>query len=243
MSYQGNVASAFIMANGQALYWPYIKLKILEKAYLDPTTTVDHKVDDPNLFNIIKGSIKLECMITTVMYAETLASNLIARKNSKLFHEELFKYDVEKIIDFYNNVQKFDVSYLGRLLQYPPIEDLEEDIKNKCIKSCLSFKDKLLKISDYYLKQRELYNSYKHGLRVMINESPSDDGESSIIISYFPDSKNLSKMVLFTERDIKEELKLCSYIVHILIAINETHEEKTLSEKREFGITVFEDIN
>ena len=31
----------------------------------------------------------------------------------------------------------------------------------------------------------------------------------------------------------------CSY----LIAINETHEEKTLSEKREFGITVFEDIN
>ena len=45
-------------------------------------------------------------MITTVMYAETLASNLIARKNSKLFHEELFKYDVEKIIDFYNNVLK-----------------------------------------------------------------------------------------------------------------------------------------
>jgi hypothetical protein len=243
MSFSGKAASAFMLSNGQALYWPYLKLKILKKIYDDPYGFFQVKIsDDLTEINVLKGCIKLEFITTTVMYAEVLASNLLARKESKIFHEPLLNYPVENIIQFYNEIDTFDANYLCTLLQYPPLEQMGEDLKEKCMKSGLSFKDKLLKIKDYYLKYRGLYNSYKHGLRVTVNEINGGTEDEDILITYFNDKHNIDKINLIKIENINEEIKLCSYIEKILIAVNESHSERIISNKKEFQITLFEDV-
>ncbi len=63
-----------------------------------------------------------EVVFFDIHYAEVFAANLLAMKRmKKTYHRTLLDYRTKEIIDFYKEIKYKPLSYIAKLLGYPPL--------------------------------------------------------------------------------------------------------------------------
>ena len=80
--------------------------------------------------------------------------------------KKLSNYEEGEIVDFYTNIHKRGPEYFANLHGYPPLKLQKLDSRRPLLRSCKQLASYFNSIADAYLKLLELYNAYKHGMRI-----------------------------------------------------------------------------
>lgn len=233
---KGEEALALLLCMFQGYPFLFFKIRMIEKNLKD-FKSLWPEVDE-GTSHLIKDMLKIEASITTVHFSEVFASNLLAfKKGIKRFHKTLLSYSVGDVDEFYEKIGKRRISYIANLLGYPSLHQIEdEELKENLKKSCITVRNKMNEIGEYYLHFKDLYNSYKHGFRIGVAESGYD--ELYPVIIYLDDRKKLDtgKIMRFGEL-ISKEIEYCNFMTHILGAVTETFIDRVLYKKESWTVT------
>ena len=170
--------------------WPLVKSEYLGslKRKLPDIPQIGLTCDTKKL---VKSLLELEIVINAVHYAEILGSYLIAfKKRGKAVQRAFMTYQIAEVSEFYKRIPDRSISYIAKILSYPqPYMVRNKRGKRMLRTSCVEGKGKLGLIAKYYHENLDLYNSYKHGLRV------------GAFLSRYPDSKKSYPIIGWLLRD------------------------------------------
>ena len=119
--------------------------------------------------------LNLQIIIKFCHYAENLgAFSLSFLTTYKELKDEIigsikkiYSYNIGHINDFYANINNRDVSYVAKILGYPPIKLQTKDEAGLFKLSSHNTREFFYEIGQMYSELAELYNAYKHGYRVV----------------------------------------------------------------------------
>ena len=232
------VAATALLKQG-IFHWPSLKTDSLLFSY----NNIDSVFKDTIKGKITKEEekeiqtlIKLEIVLTTIHCAEILASYLLAfEKQGKTIQRTLFKYQVKEVKDFYGSIKKQRMSYIAKIFSYPqPYRVKGQEAKDLIKKSCAKIKKILIEIAEYYNTNTDLYNSYKHGMRISSFMSGENPEESHGIIGYLtPHRTFYPAKVTFTRIDHKKAVELTRTMTNLLLNSKNNFSNKILDNKRD----------
>ena len=230
---------AMVMAMQPSHHLLYVKSRIMKKVLDDPDSFMTKSVEDKEQDLLMKGLIEIEIIATTVHYAEVFASRLIAMKKYKRLQKYLLEYEVKYIKEFYKNIKKRRSNYIANLLHYPPVHLLlNKERKKEFQVSIQDIHFELNKLSDFYLKWYDFYNSYKHGFRVFA--SKPNPYEDSIFAGHVNDSKKLNSfMVMIPSEDIEKALGYCSFMLRILDETENIFVQRKIRKEKKVKMKIF----
>jgi len=132
--------------------------------------------------------------------------------------EKLAKYGGGEIVDFYSNIQKRGPAYFANLHGYPPLKLQQVDSRRTLLRSCKQLAAYLNIIADDYLKLRDLYNAYKHGMRIFF---ATLDTKTPAII--YIDSDSNVKSIVFPIDLVDRLCESCEGIGQLIGAMLKWH--------------------
>ena len=146
----------------------YLKTIKLYEMYNNPEKFFPELKINKQLSGELKGYLKIEILVSVVQFAEIFGIYLLCfHERKKEFHKKLLDYKVSEVINFFENIEIRRIPYFRKILGYPAFNQISDKTASiKLNESSKNFKKKLVLISDFYLKYRLLYNSYKHGFRI-----------------------------------------------------------------------------
>lgn len=131
--------------------------------------------------------MQVDGITLAVKYCEDLAAISIAfGKGHFKINETLRDYTTANVREFFKKVAIADYDYLRKILGYPELENIESDQKGIMRKSADNAKQYYCQLQTFFDKNNDLYNCYKHGLRLMPVLGEGDETE----ILKFPSKKN-----------------------------------------------------
>ena len=216
-------APASLLLNNEAGSWLMIKMELLKNLAVNTgdfaSKVFEDKVDKHQLKKI-QGLAAMEMVISTVHYAEVLASYLIGFRQGKTIQRKLLSYKADEIKYFYSNINKKSLAYIAKLFSYPQATQTDsKKLKRFINTSCRRTKKDLVEVGKYYLENLELYNSYKHGFRIAYLQpgEVSDYGKGVGVIAHLNHDKNFYP-ASFTVQAIswRKPLKISKIIYGIL---------------------------
>jgi len=147
--------------------------------------------------------LQAESITMCVKYCEDLAAISIAfGKGHFQINDTLKDYQTRNIRDFFNKISDFDYTYFQNILGYPKIEEIKCTQQKDFINSIERVKKYYSEAKAFYDKNYDLYNCYKHGLRLMpVN---ADDGGHELL--KFPSKRNKElEIEVFGSNELAEE--------------------------------------
>lgn len=239
------VPARILLENGLFM-WPALKvdsldytIKNISKVYKSSFKGPISRDDKAS----IKEQVKLEIIITVLHYAEILASYLLAFKDGRrAIQRSLFSYRVADVDSFYKEIKTKRLSHIMRLFSYPQPYQLKSTVISKrVLKSSNKIKKELITIGNYYIEHRDLYNSYKHGLRVGIlaTEGPRPNISQRVITYFVPDRAYYPATAVVTRLDYKKACKLAYKIAALLHNATNQYLERVIDEKAKFSLRLY----
>ena len=186
---------------------------------------------------LTKELIRLELIANTVHYAEVFAASLLAMMKFKQFHKFLLEYSPTEIIEFYKQIKEKPMDYVAKLFEYPPLDKtVPSSGKDELIESLKEMHDEINNVGRFYLNWHEVYNAYKHGLRIAFGKpNPS---EEFTIIAYPISTKQLDTMRMhLTEDETEKCISLCEFMWKILNNTESNFTQLVLEKKENSDFT------
>lgn len=143
---------------------------------------------DGYIYTVVHKGLHMEALATAHMYAEDLGGFLISARTAhggcaQNFPDKFLDYQEKDVFKFYKEeVPGLSKADCCTYLCYPTDKELErrlrasgnlEEMKAKIKESCKLFKKTLMEIRAAFLKNREFFQQYKHGNKVII--TPFED--------------------------------------------------------------------
>lgn len=185
---------------------------------------------------------KIDSIASVVKYSEDLAAISIGfGKGHFKINETLRNYRVSEIKEFYKRVTSADYDYIKNILGYPEFKAIEVERRESMLQSVEQAKQYFDKIGIFYQKNSELYNCYKHGLRIM--PTRSDDKSQPWMLLKFPSLKNGEfDLEGFEKKEVddnhEEALKIVGLIVSLMEVIFENHRSLYFKHGKKFECLV-----
>jgi hypothetical protein len=184
-----------------------------------------------------KEAIKLEIVVTTVHFAEILGSYLLAfSKGRKALQRALFSYKVGDVNNFYDTIALRKNPYIAKLFSYPQQHQIQSpEMRQKFKESCERIKNDLVEIGKFYKDNHDLYNSYKHGLRMScLSVGDEDPTKRYPVISYLiPDKAFYQAKTCITRIDYKQAENVTLKITALLSNSANFYLERIVERKNE----------
>ena len=184
--------------------------------------------------------IRAESIILTVKYSEDLASISIAfgRGHFKI-NETLRTYKTATIRKFFKNVTEADYRYMQKVLGYPDLEELEPNRRVMIEGSVERAKQYYKQIGAFYSKYCDLYNCYKHGLRLM----PVKEGKTNTSILKFPSLKTGEfEVEVIGEKEYKNATDIAGLIFTLMHVMFQNHRAWYLGKGEKYECLVIPPI-
>ena len=246
----GESGLALLLAMQHAHHLLYIKSGIMKRAMNDLSWLQKIESDDKEFEKeselLTKELIRLELIANTVHYAEVFAASLLAMKRFKRFHKFLLEYKPREIIEFYKQIPNKSIDYVTSLLQYPPLHRAKPlSIKDELLESLNEMHDEIKTIAHFYLNWHEVYNAYKHGLRIAVSKpNPSED---FTVLAYPFSTEQLDTMKIHrTDEEVEKCISLCEFMWKILNNAESNFIQIALLQKNtnsEFTTEIFRRVN
>jgi hypothetical protein len=131
---------------------------------------------------------KMESIISAVKYSEDLAAISVGfGKGPFKLNETLRTYTIPTVKGFFKTIPDAKYDYIRNILGYPEWGTIEEERRDMMRRSAEEAKLHYKQIAAFYDKNADLYNCYKHGLRLMpaLGERQGDH-----MLLKFPSMKN-----------------------------------------------------
>jgi len=183
---------------------------------------------------------KIDSIASVVKYSEDLAAISIGfGKGHFKINETLRKYKVKEIKDFFQQVASADYDYIRKILGYPGLSAVELERKESMLQSVEQAKQYFGQIRNFYEKNMDLYNCYKHGLRIM----PTCDEDKQWMLLKFPSLKNGEfDLEGFEKKEVdenhEEALKIVGLIVTLMEVIFRKHRSLYFNRGKKFECLV-----
>lgn len=180
----------------------------------------------PELQVKARGILVLELVATFCQSAEDLAAFGISFA-TELYRDSLSQIEVwaklanygeGEIVDFYAHTNKRGPEYFANLHGYPPLNLQKVDSRRTLLRSCRQLAAYFNSTADAYLKLRDLYNAYKHGMRIFF---ATLNPETPIII-YIGRDSNVNS-IAFPKVLVVELFALCEGIGQLLNGMLKWH--------------------
>jgi len=231
-----NAAGEYLLDYG-IFYWPLIKseyLRSLKGKFPNPPK----KRLTNNSKKQLKSLLDLEMVINAVHYAETLGSYLLAfEKHGKAVQRAFMNYKIDDVKDFYEKIPNRSISYIAKILSYPH-PYMVTSMKGKRIvrTSCVEGKRKLISIAKYYYENLDLYNSYKHGLRIgaFLSRDPDSKKSYPIIGCLLRDKSFYPARIKMARLDAKKAKEITREAYAILSLSISNYKNMVLDKKTDF---------
>lgn len=169
--------------------------------------------------------LRVESITWTVKYSEDLAAISYAfGKGHFKINETLKDYRTADVKEFFKKVTIADYEYIQKILGYPELQRIESDQKEIMGKSADVAKQYYNQVKTFYDKYNDLYNCYKHGLRLM---PVMGEGDENCILK-FPSKKNGEFEIEVLDRkecvdEYASALKVAGTIFTLLDAMFQNH--------------------
>jgi hypothetical protein len=171
--------------------------------------------------------LRVDSITTTVKYCEDLAAISSAfGKGHFEINDTLKRYKVSDVKQFFDKISSANTDYLQKVLAYGDVEGRCVDHKEEFLTSYSRARQYYAETKKFYNSNLDLYNCYKHGLRLM----PVIADEATPFLMKFPTLKNKEfEFEGFSNDEIKAEykkaLRICGIIVTLLQVIFKNHKE------------------
>lgn len=196
--------------------WQIIKIKnhIYNIEHIESFCATAGLKQCPNAAEI-KIFLVVEIIASTMMLAESLATLLESIiKNPKNLQEG---YKVAKPTKFYKSIESLDYNAYMKILSAPQKESICDEEVCNLDEKLNNFSKLLSKFKDYYFRELDLYNSYKHGFRLFLTETYQGEGNFIDTLAYFSQTDNHNKMhVRCIEEDPYNHLNVAKEIAKVM---------------------------
>jgi len=223
-----------IFFSEKSFFGLYLKTMKLYDMYKKPEKYFEEYELDEQVKGELKGNIKIWITASVVQFAEIFGIYLLCfHQRRKELHKKILDYQVSEVNDFYKNIEKRRIPYFRKILGYPSFNQISNrDASIKLNESSKNFKQKLIKISKFYLKYKLLYNSYKHGLRTF---PMFDEKYSSGIMVINRDKKSFT----IYNVDIDEAIEFLKWMMPVLNNTLKVFEERVFHGKMSFKAHIY----
>ena len=220
MTKKGEKGLAMLLTTQHAHHLLFMKSHIMNRAMDDLSwMKKSDEVDKEDLREselLTKEFIRLELVANTVHYAEVFAASLLAMKKYTRLHKFLLEYQPREIIDFYKQIPKKPISYVTKLLQYPAFHQmLPSPTKDELHLSIKEIHKEFKNLAKFYLVWHDMYNSYKHGLRIVVGK-PNPYEDFTVLAYPFSVDKLDTMRMHRTDEEVEKCLRLCEFMWKIL---------------------------
>jgi|APSaa5957512535_1039671.scaffolds.fasta_scaffold03661_13 hypothetical protein len=235
-----NMALGFIYLNSYNHHLLYMKSQIMSKELKRLQKLKPKEYSDREVNNLSQELIRIELICNTVHYAEVFASVLLAMKKHKQISKFLLEYQVSEIKQFYKDLPKRKPQYIAKILQYPYPNKYVDKTLHKDLKITISQAHaELKKLSKFYLRWQEFYNSYKHGFRTF--SSWPDEKSDDTMTGYFAEKGKLDSFkVVIPQKHMEDVSDLCIFMLRFLDNAQKMFSQRVLEQKKEFSMTLLQ---
>ena len=218
----------------------FMKSRMFKQALDNPNLFRKKPMDDKEAELLEKELLRIELIATTVHFAETFASTLLAMRKYKRFHKFLLEYKTFEIKDFYEKIPKRRLNYIAKLLQYPQLHQVQSsELRKDFEKSIKDARDELKLLSEFYLNWLDFYNSYKHGFRVFASK-PNPEVDDDFTMSCFLDKEKLNTVnIRITTEWVDKAFSLCEFMFKFLSNAESIFSQRVLEKKEKFEMKIF----
>lgn len=200
---------------------------------------------DSYSYQYVKWALGVEVIQKFCQMSETLAAHLIASKNVGNNYESyegyvdtILTYNVGDAVSFYQSVSQMSDADLIQVMCYPEPDDQEDGKAKEALESSLlELKTDLEIIGEEYIKFKEIYNSYKHGCRLLHPKNIHINGEEyEAIIMYLTKKAVFAKggvvnFMAFPNDDFNSFFLNIENIMSIINTMLENRKERHLISK------------
>jgi hypothetical protein len=177
--------------------------------------------------------LRVDSITMVVKYCEDLAAiSLAFGKGHFEINDTLKTYKMPQIKQFFTDISSANYDYLQKVLGYGDITGQKANHKEEIIESYKRAKKYYAEVKRFYDSNVDLYNCYKHGLRLM----PVITDETTLSLMKFPTVKNKEfEFEAFSNIELTDEykkaLKTASTIFTLLQVIFLNHREWYFGQK------------
>jgi hypothetical protein len=187
---------------------------------------------------IVKEFLMVEIVVTTMFICETFAAIAKAcSTNPKNIQKVLKEFNATKFYSDFDS--ETDDSLFADMLCVPNLDLIEgEESKRELETSIKEFREAFMKIREYYFSNLDLFNAYKHGLRIFPFETLDENGNPYAVIAYFarehkPDAFTIRRM----GRDYYKHQTLAIDMLYFIRIMLSNHRSK-LESPEKWEITI-----
>jgi len=236
-------APAHALLQSGIFYWPKLKMRSLKFARKNTQKVFGPDFSAPikgELQEMVRALIDLEIIVTALHQAETLGSYLITfHKQGKAIQRSLFSYRTGDVKTFYEKIGKRQLKYIAKLFSHPALPQVQPPgVRTRLKTSYRKARRDLDMIGRYYLTQLDLYNSYKHGMRVVCLAIGNEDSARvrGIIGHFVPDQSFYPARAVFARVDYRKAEEVSEKATRLMTVAKDLFEKRHL--KKELSMKV-----
>lgn len=219
-----------------------IPTETLKRVFLEKWDTVYPELSsDPHKSDFYKWAIRIELLTKFCQFSENLGAHMIAARtvtddytDLERYTSQLLDYKIADVVEFYKNIENSDLNFFSEIMAYPSLSKQEGDGREILKKSCEYLRDNLNFIGQEYIKFKGLYNSYKHGFRLIFPEDFYVEGEKFIAVVAFLTPKaarehgGIIDFIGFETEDFSWILEMIDEINYALFCLINNRKERCL---------------
>jgi len=222
--------------------WLLVKINLMKDVLENPAKFFS-KISDNKVIEILCENVKIEIVCTTIQYIELFNAYLQAfYEKDPRFQKVILNYKVKDIEEFFDKILNSDLMHILEVTGYPSIKKVvDKKLRKDVLNYCSWVKDEISRMSSFYKKYKDTYNSYKHGLRLFpIDIMDKESNMSPAIINIF-DKKNIAclKYEYFESSDIEECIEIANSISLILNNSLKAFEKWAIDKETNFEVAFF----
>jgi hypothetical protein len=227
-------------------YWPRLKIRNLKFARKNTQQVFGAAFNTPikgELQEMVRAQIDLEIIVTALHQAEILGSYLIAfHKQGKAIQRSLFSYRTGDVKTFYEKIGKRQLMYIAKLFSHPALHQVQPPrVRTRLVTSYRKARRDLDMIGKYYLTHLDLYNSYKHGMRVVCLVTDNEDsGKTYGIIGHLvPHQSFYPAKVVLARVDYKKAEEVSEKATRLMTIAKDVFLKRHLKKELSMDVSLY----
>jgi hypothetical protein len=242
-----NVAApAHMLLESGIFYWPSLKIRGLKFSRKNLQKVFGAAFKAPirhGLQEMLRAQVDLEIIVTVLHQAEILGSYLLAfHKQGKAIQRSLFSYRTGDVKVFYERIEKKPLKYIARLFSHPALHQVQPPrIRARLRTSYRKAQGDLGIIGKYYLAHLNLYNSYKHGMRVvcLATGDKNTDKVRGIIGHFIPDQSYYPAKTVLTRVDYKKAERISEKATRLMAVAQDVFHKRHLKKELPMNVPLY----
>jgi hypothetical protein len=202
-----------------------------------------------NILDIHNYDIEFEDQIRDLLIIEMIASSMLLAEtfaslvNALLKQPDNIQYSLKKfarVPTFYKNIDKLTNDEYLKILSIPPNYQIDIDKNEVTVNLSVDlekFKEILTEIKNFYFKNNDLFNSYKHGFRIFSFFTLDEIGKSTSTIMYFSQDHRQNEAVVLNLSDNPDEYLKIAILISATFRILHNNLKNKLKNPREWKVS------